>query len=61
MNRMVSIDVRYKDQQGKRCFVPAIYTAKARHKPQLGAVDYIRWYQGSKPKASKVGTDRTAV
>jgi hypothetical protein len=57
MNRIVSIYVRYKDQQGKRCFVPATYAAKARLKPQLGAVYYIRWYEGSKAKAKKVGTD----
>ncbi len=57
MNRFVSIYVCYKDQQGKRCFVPATYAAKARLKPQPGAVYYIRWYEGSKPKAKKVGTD----
>jgi integrase/recombinase XerD len=58
MNRVVSIYVRY-TQQGKRCFVPATYAGKARLKPQPGAVYYIRWYEGSKPKAKKVGTDPT--
>jgi hypothetical protein len=57
MNRTVSIYVRYKDPQGKRCFVPASYAGKARLKPQPGAVYYIRWYQGSKPIAKKVGHD----
>jgi hypothetical protein len=56
MNRIVSIYVRYKDQQGKRCFTPATYEGKARLKPQPGAVYYIRWYEGSKPTAKKVGS-----
>jgi hypothetical protein len=38
MNRVVSIYVRYKDQQGKRCFVPATFIGKARLKPQPGGV-----------------------
>src|SRR5258708_23365180 len=57
MNRIASIYVRYKDQQGKRCFVPATYIGKARLKSQPGGVYYIRWYEGSKPKAKNVGTD----
>jgi integrase/recombinase XerD len=56
MNRVVSIYVRY-NENGKRCFVPAIYVGKARLKPQPGGVFYIRWYEGSKPIAKKVGYD----
>src|SRR5882762_550615 len=59
MNRTVSIYVRYKDQQGKRCFVPATYIGKASLKPQPGGTFYIRWYEGTKPTAKKVGTDST--
>ena len=58
MNRVVSIYVRYKGQRGKRCFVPATYSGKASLKPQRGATQYIRWYEGSKPIAKKVGARR---
>jgi integrase/recombinase XerD len=56
MNRVVSIYVRYKDPQGKRCFEPADYSGKASLKPQPGGIYYIRWYGGKKPIAKKVGS-----
>jgi integrase/recombinase XerD len=58
VNRIVSIYVRY-THQGKRYFVPATYAGKARLQPQPGAIYYIRWYKGNKPKAKKVGSDPT--
>lgn len=58
MNRTVSIYVRYKDRAGKRCFVPASYLGKARlAPPPWSGSFFIRWYQGSKAVARKVGPD----
>jgi integrase/recombinase XerD len=57
VNRIVSIYVRYRNPQGKRCFQPAVYLGKARLRPQPGGVFYIRWYAGKKPKHRRVGTD----
>jgi hypothetical protein len=55
-NRTVSIFVRF-TEQGKRNTLPATYIGNARLRPHPGGVYWIRWYEGTRQRWKRIGSD----